>query len=167
MEILTDNRHRTAADVRMVMEKYGGNLGASGAVAWMFERRGRFVLDPTLPMGARSHDTPPPWTDERLLELALAIGADDFTRAHGDVVLGCRPTDFAAVASALVARAIPLREAVLAYAATQRVLVDDAALAGRFQDMVEALEDHDDVQTVFSNVEFGAAAQPPRHAPGA
>lgn len=144
LEILTDNRHRTAADVRMLLEKYGGNLGTSGAVAWMFERLGRFVVDAVAADGA-------PLDEAALLEVALEAGADDLRREGGQFVVLCRAAAFAAVQQVLVARALPLREAGLAYVPTQRTVVADAATALRLVKLVDALEDHDDVQAVYGN----------------
>jgi YebC/PmpR family DNA-binding regulatory protein len=148
LEILTDNRHRTAADVRMLLEKHGGNLGSSGAVAWMFERRGRFVVDPQPKDGRAS-----PGEDE-LLEAALAAGADDLVRDGDTFVVLCRIAAFGAVQAGLAARAVPLREAGLAYVPTQRVAVADGAVASRLVRLIDALEEHDDVQAVYGNEDF-------------
>lgn len=148
LEILTDNRHRTAADVRMLFEKYGGNMGNNGSVAWMFERRGRFVVP--VERGAGS----PPWTEDELLEVALDVGADDLV-ADGDAfVVSCQPAAFAQVQQALIERGVALRSAGLASVPTQRVAVADAKVAGRLVRLIDALEDNDDVQEVFSNEDF-------------
>jgi YebC/PmpR family DNA-binding regulatory protein len=147
LEILTDNRHRTAADVRMILEKYGGNLGSSGAVAWMFERRARFVVDP----GARDATVP---GEDALLELALEAGADDVVRDGDTFAVVARVAAFADVHAALQARRVPLREAALAYVPLQRTVVADAATALKLVKALDALEDNDDVQTVTSNEDF-------------
>ena len=148
IEILTDNRHRTAADVRALMEKFGGNLGASGSVAWMFERKGRFVVDPAPEEGA------PPLDEARLLEVVLAVGADDFVVDDGATAILCHPAAFADVNAALAAHRLSLRTAELAYVPTQRVLVSDEGVAIRLMRLIDALEDNDDVQSLFSNEEF-------------
>jgi len=145
LEILTDNRHRTAADVRIALEKFGGNLGTSGAVAWMFERKGRFLVDGSKP-GVPA--------DDRLLEIALDVGADDLLVENGQATIVCRHAAFAEVQQALLARAVPLRTAELAYLPSQRTPVDDAAVATKLVKLIDALEDNDDVQSVFSNEEF-------------
>jgi YebC/PmpR family DNA-binding regulatory protein len=145
LEILTDNRHRTAADVRMVMEKFGGNLGTTGSVAWMFERLGRFVLATA---GAGAPDA------EQWLEVVVEVGADDL-QIDGEVVtILCRQAAFAEVHQALQARGVALREAGLAYVPNQRTVVADVDVAGRLVRMIDGLEDNDDVQTVFSNEDF-------------
>lgn len=147
LEILTDNRHRSAADVRMILEKFGGNLGTSGAVAWMFERRGRFVVD------AHKDGVPAP-AEERLLDIVLAVGADDLVIEGGEATILCRLAHFAEVQQALVARNVPLRIAELAYVPAQRTPVGDVAVAQRLVRLIDALEDNDDVQSVFSNEDF-------------
>ncbi|HEX5053791.1 MAG TPA: YebC/PmpR family DNA-binding transcriptional regulator [Planctomycetota bacterium] len=148
LEILTDNRHRTAADVRLLLEKYGGNLGTSGAVAWMFERRGRFLVDPA-PDGDRK-----PLGEDRLLELVLEVGADDLLVDGNAFTILCAQAAFSAVNEGLAARDVPLREAGLAYVPTQRATVADPEVALRLVRLLDALEDNDDVQSVFSNEEF-------------
>jgi YebC/PmpR family DNA-binding regulatory protein len=148
LEILTDNRHRTAADVRMVMEKHGGNLGTSGAVAWMFERRGRFVI------GESTDDAPSSLGGERLLELVLEVGADDLVEEGGQATILCAATNFADVQQALAARDVPLATAELAYVPNQRTVVADPAVASRLLKLIDDLDDNDDVQTVFSNEDF-------------
>lgn len=148
LEILTDNRHRTAADVRMVLEKYGGNLGSSGAVAWMFERRGRFVVDP------QPKDELASPGEDALLEVVLAVGADDLVREGDAFVVLCRIGAFAEVQAGLAARRVPLREAGLAYVPNQRTTVGDGAIAKHLVRLIDALEEHDDVQAVFSNEDF-------------
>ncbi|HZN40594.1 MAG TPA: YebC/PmpR family DNA-binding transcriptional regulator [Planctomycetota bacterium] len=156
LEILTDNRHRTAADVRMLFEKFGGNLGATGAVAWMFERKGRFLVDPAAG-GAGAPGGERKLGEDRLLEIVLEVGADDL-QAEGDAfAIYCRLAAFADVNQALAARGVPLREAGLAYVPSQRVTVADEAVATRLVRLIDALEDNDDVQGVFSNEDFPEA----------
>jgi YebC/PmpR family DNA-binding regulatory protein len=154
LEILTDNRHRTAADVRMLFEKFGGNLGATGAVAWMFERKGRFLVDPAASgggQGGRKLD------EDRLLEIVVEAGADDLQNEGETFAIYCRLAVFADVNQALAARGVPLREAGLAYVPSQRTTVADEAVATRLVRLIDALEDNDDVQGVFSNEDFPEA----------
>lgn len=147
LEILTDNRNRTAADVRGLLEKHGGNLGTNGAVAWMFERRGRWVV----PVEREGDE---PWTEDALLEILLEVGGDDLTR-DGDVfVVLSEATAFAAVDEALRQRGVVVREAGLASVPTQRVSVSDPKVADRLVRLIDGLEDNDDVQEVFSNEDF-------------
>ena len=150
LDILTDNRHRTAADVRGILDKYGGNLGATGAVSWMFERRGRFLVGP-------APDGEPPLGEDRLLEVVLEIGADDLQRDGETFAVLCQPNTFAEVKASLDRLAVPLLHAELAHVPNQRTVVADEAIAARIVKLIDALEDHDDVQSVFSNEEFTAA----------
>lgn len=147
LDILTDNRHRTAADVRMLFDKYGGNLATSGAVGWMFERKGRFTVDTTPREGE-------PLDEERLLEVVIEVGADDLLREGDAFDIVCPPAAFAEVKQGLDRLAVPLRGAELAHMPTQRTVVADAAVALRIVKLIDALEEHDDVQSVFSNEDF-------------
>ncbi len=143
MEILTDNRNRTAADVRQVFEKHGGSLAASGAVAWQFERKSVFSLDPAAELD-----------EDRAMELALECGAEDLRREGDGFTLYAPLGSFGAVKAALDRAAVPLRGAELAYVPAQRVEVRDAALARRILSLLDALDDNDDVQGVHSNEDF-------------
>jgi YebC/PmpR family DNA-binding regulatory protein len=159
LESLTDNRHRTAADVRMLLEKYGGNLGTTGSVGFLFERRGRFVLDPQPKRDAKGREIAPSPSEAEWFDVAIEVGADDlqnegFQNEGQALVMLCQPTAFAAVQAALLQRAVPLREAGLAYVPTTRVELVDLAAAQRMMKLVDALEDHDDVHAVYSNEAF-------------
>ncbi|MCR9244054.1 MAG: YebC/PmpR family DNA-binding transcriptional regulator [bacterium] len=149
LEILTDNRNRTAADVRMVFDKYGGNLGTSGAVAWMFERRGRFVVD------GKPKDREP-LTEEALFELVVEAGAEDLQPADDSFHVFCKVADFSAVQAEFDRLEVPLLAADLAYVPTQSTTVTDAKIASRVLKLIDGLEDNDDVQSVFSNEDFSA-----------
>lgn len=157
MEILTDNRHRTAADVRIVLDKYGGNLGTTGAVAWMFERRGSFVIDPWPERDAKN--PPPALTEEQLLEIVVEAGADDL-RQQGDLFgVLCEAGRFAEVNAALAARSLHLVSAEFAYVPTQLSKVDDLETAQRLLKLIDGLEDNDDVQSIYSNEELSDAVR--------
>jgi YebC/PmpR family DNA-binding regulatory protein len=157
MEILTDNRHRTAADVRIVLEKYGGNLGTSGAVMWMFERRGQFVVDPVPPNVGKVAAAPR--GEEELLEIALAAGAEDLRRSGEHYEVLCAATGFAEVKQALEAHNLRLLGAELAYVPNQRTVVADLATAQRLLKMIDGLDDNDDVQAVYTNEEIPEAVR--------
>ncbi|MGE3173251.1 MAG: YebC/PmpR family DNA-binding transcriptional regulator [Planctomycetota bacterium] len=143
LEILTDNRNRTAAEIRKVFEDAGGNLGTTGAVAWMFERRGVFDVDPSTELD-----------EERLLEVALAAGAEDLVSEGAVSTIYCALADFTAVKQALEEAGVPLRGAEPAHVPTQRAGVSDLAVARRVVRLLDALDDHDDVQNVYSNEDF-------------
>lgn len=146
MEILTDNRNRSAADVRMIMEKCGGNLGQNGSVNWMFERRGRWVV----PKGRGDGE----WTEESLMDVVLEAGADDLSE-DGDVfVVLSAPNAFGEVNAALAAAGVEFREAGLASVPTQRTKVTDPGVGVKLMKMIDGLEDNDDVQEIFTNEEL-------------
>lgn len=143
LEILTDNRNRTAPEIRKIFESCGGNLAASGAVAWMFERRGSFRVDPAAGL-----------TEDRLLEIVLEAGAEDLQRDGDTFVILCALADFAAVRARLEALGVPLLAAEPAQVPVQRHVVEDPAVAARIVRLLDALDDHDDVQAVYSSEEF-------------
>lgn len=147
LEILTDNRNRTAADVRMVLEKHGGNLGTTGAVAWMFERRGRWVVPIARDIGE-------PWTEEALLDVVLEAGAEDLIQEGDEFHVLSTVSAFTEVNERLTAKGVKFRAGGLASVPTQRTPVADLDVATRLLRMIDALEDNEDVQEVFSNEDF-------------
>ena len=142
VEALTDNRNRTASDVRHAFTKHGGSLGATGAVAWQFERRGVVVV-------------PSEGVDEDELLLAAAdAGADDVER-DGDVFqVTSAPEALAAVREAVEAAGFTVDSAELAMVPKNTVAVDDESKAKQVMRLIDALEDNDDVQEVFANFDI-------------
>jgi YebC/PmpR family DNA-binding regulatory protein len=141
VEALTDNRNRTAADVRFAFGKYGGSLGAPGSVAWMFERKG--VL--TLPVDAVDEDT---------ITLSAAEGGAEDVRQDGDTwVITCEPAEFPALRAALEEAGFALESAGLSLLPKTQVEVD-ADQARTLLRLVDALEESDDVQDVYFNFDI-------------
>jgi YebC/PmpR family DNA-binding regulatory protein len=140
IECVTDNNNRTVAEIRHIMSKMGGNLGQSGSVAWMFERRGQVYLD------AGRYD------EESALESALAAGAEDLRTEHGVHVLTTSVADFHAVQDALREQGVEFDEAELAMLPTTTVEVKGRD-AVRLIKLVTALEEQDDVLKLYSNFE--------------
>jgi YebC/PmpR family DNA-binding regulatory protein len=137
-EILTDNRNRTASEIRKVFELHGGKLGESGCVSWMFERKGMFIV----PVAQID--------EEALVELALESGADDVKRSGESFELTCDPGVFQQVADALTQRELKPEVAQITRVPTNTVDLD--AETGRsVLKLMEKLDDHDDVQSVSSN----------------
>jgi YebC/PmpR family DNA-binding regulatory protein len=137
VEALTDNRNRSSAEIRHAFTSHGGSLGEPGSVAWTFEKKGELVVD-----GTR-------YTEDDLLP-AIDAGAEDISR-DGDVwEVVTSPTDLAAVRSALEDAGVELESAELVMRPTSRTPVDDSQVP-RLMRLVEALEDHDDVQAVHAN----------------
>jgi YebC/PmpR family DNA-binding regulatory protein len=142
VEALTDNRNRTAADVRHMFSKHGGNLGATGAVAWQFERRGVVVVS------AEGVD------EEALLLVAADGGADDIAQ-DGDVFqVTSPPEQLAAVREAIESAGIAVDSAELMLVAKTTVAVEDEAKARQVMRLIDALEDNDDVQDVYANFDI-------------
>jgi YebC/PmpR family DNA-binding regulatory protein len=142
VEALTDNRNRTAAEVRHVFTKHDGNLGTSGAVAWLFERRGVVLVDA---------DT----ADEDELTLAAAEGgAEDVSLDGSTYQVVCAPEDLNSVREAIEAGGIGVRSAESTMVPKTSVEVEDEASARKIVRLMDALEENDDVQDVYANFDI-------------
>jgi YebC/PmpR family DNA-binding regulatory protein len=142
VESLTDNRNRTAAEVRHTFAKNDGNLGTSGAVLWLFERRGVVLVDAA---GA----------DEDELTLAAAEGgAEDVAPDGSTFQVTSAPEDLAAVRGAIEAAGFTIESAELTMVAKTIVEVDDESDAKKILRLIDELEDNDDVQEVFANFDI-------------
>jgi YebC/PmpR family DNA-binding regulatory protein len=137
-EILTDNRNRTAGEVRKIFELADGKLGASGCVAWMFDRKGLFLA------AAEGIE------EDQLMELALEAGADDVKRVEAKFEITCDPAVFQQVSEALAQRGIKPELAQITRIPTTTVELD-AETGRKVLKLMEKLDDHDDVQSVSSN----------------
>ncbi|HEY7213681.1 MAG TPA: YebC/PmpR family DNA-binding transcriptional regulator [Thermoanaerobaculia bacterium] len=139
VEAATDNRNRTTGEIRHLFARNGGNLGEAGCVAWMFHRRGYFVLDKSA------------MDEEKLMELALELGADDVAIAADVYELYTPMEGFIATQEELERRSVPAVVKELAMV-PQTTLDVPADKVGQVLRLMEALEDHDDVQKVWANV---------------
>lgn len=138
-EILTDNRNRTAGEIRKLFEVHGGNLGSTGCVAYLFERKGFFQI-PAKGL-----------TEDRLMEIVLDAGATDVHPAGDFFEVECTPDTFQAVTAALEEAKIAVESSEISRVAAMHVDVEGDS-ARSVMKLMEALEDHDDVQSVTSNV---------------
>jgi len=140
VEFLTDNRTRTVADVRHCFSKYGGNLGVSGSVSFLFERKGIISFSP-------EHDF------EQIFEVALEAGAEDVKDEEDSYEVVTDPADFMEVRDALSAAGLEYETAEVAMIAATQV-----QLAGKQAEtmlkLMDALEDNDDVQNVYANFDI-------------
>jgi YebC/PmpR family DNA-binding regulatory protein len=143
LEILTDKRTRTAPEIRHMLEKAGGNLAASGAVAWMFERKAVFAIP-------RAEGL----TEERVLEIVLDAGAEDISSDGDAFEVRAEPSDFSAVREALETAGVDVASAEVTYLPQTPVELTDVDEARRVLALIDALDDHDDVQTVHANYSF-------------
>jgi YebC/PmpR family DNA-binding regulatory protein len=142
VEALTDNRNRTAADVRHLFAKHGGNLGTAGAVAWQFDRRGVVVVSAE-------------GVDEDELFLAAADGgADDIDRDGSVFQITSAPEQLAAVRGAVEEAGFTVDSAELQLVPKTTVSVDDETKARQVMRLIDALEENDDVQDVYANFDI-------------
>ncbi|MFB5192087.1 YebC/PmpR family DNA-binding transcriptional regulator [Alicyclobacillus fastidiosus] len=139
LDIVTDNRNRTAADVRHIFKKRGGNLAESGAVAWMFTRTGQISVE-----RARVTDA------EAFMLEVIEAGADDVEESDDVFLITTSVEAFRSVRSAIEAMGLEYEDAELTYVPSTTVEVQDEAADDVFG-LIEALEAHDDVQTVYHN----------------
>ncbi len=139
VETLTDNRNRTAGDIRHYFDKYGGNLGQSGCVSFMFNQKGVIAIE------AEGLD------EDQVMEDALEAGAADFA-ADGDVFeITTEPDDFSAVRDALEAKGYAFVSAELEMVPDVYTAITDPELVVKMEKLLDVLEDNDDVQNVWHN----------------
>ncbi|MGD0083970.1 MAG: YebC/PmpR family DNA-binding transcriptional regulator [Acidimicrobiales bacterium] len=141
VECLTDNRNRTGADIRALFSRNGGSMAEPGAVSWQFERKGVVLLPKTV-------------GEDDLMSVALEAGAENLSDEGSDWMLTSAPTDLHALRTALDEAAIPVETADLEMVPTSRVEIDSEAVAKRVLKLIELLEEHDDVQNVWSNFDI-------------
>src|SRR5437867_2222773 len=138
IEVATDNRNRTSGDIRHILTKFGGNMAEAGSVSYLFKPHGLIVVEASAA------------AEDALIEIALDAGADD-VNAAGDVhEILTPPARFEAVKDALAAQRIPMQSAEIMRLASVSVPLDESHAASVFR-LIEALEDHDDVQKVYAN----------------
>ena len=141
LDILTDNRNRTAGEVRKIFERGGGNLGATGCVAFVFNRKGQLFV---------SKDES---DEDRIMELALEAGAEDVTDEGDTWQILTDPARFTAVKEAIEAAALAIEAAQIAQVPDNAVTCTGND-ARKVINLMEALEDHDDVQKVYANFDI-------------
>ena len=142
---LTDNRNRTVASIRSAFHKYNGNLASNNAVLHMFDRKGTIQL----PKSAMD--------EEILTDLILEAGAEDLETDGDDYLIICPVDAFEQVKSELEAREVEITASELAHLPQNRMVINDKEKAEKVIGFLEALEDDDDVQKVFSNLEIDDA----------
>jgi YebC/PmpR family DNA-binding regulatory protein len=145
VEGATDNRNRTVAEIRHLFSKHGGNLGESGSVAWQFSRKGIVLLAP----GDASQGE---LSEDEVMEIALEAGAEDLRSEDGFEVVTAYE-DLSAVRSALEAKGLTVEEARVEFIPQATVPLEGEA-ARKMLKLMDALEDHDDVQRVAANFDI-------------
>lgn len=142
VDCMTDNRNRTVADVRHFFAKSGGNLGESGCVSWMFDKKGTLVVDKSTV------------DEEKLMDLALEAGAEDVVEEENEFQVLTDPDDFISVKEALESADISFLDASVSMIPKNVVDVADEKTAKQVLKLLENLEDHEDVQNVHANFDI-------------
>ncbi len=137
-DILTDNRNRTAPEIRQAFERVGGKLGSTGCVAWMFDTKGLFLV------AADKTD------EDTLMEIALEAGAEDVKNVEQGFEVTCDPTAYQGVAKALAEASIETEMSQITRIPNTTVDLD-VPTARKVLKLIDLLDDHDDVQSVSSN----------------
>ena len=146
VECLSDNKNRTAANVRHAFDKNGGNLGTSGSVMFLFQRKGLLAMD------AEDVD------EDELLMTALECGAEDVKKEEDTFLVTTSPTDFSNVSDALAEAGYHFSAAQIAYLPLTGAKISEAENRALMEKLIDQLEDDDDVQEVYTNWEAEADA---------
>jgi len=142
VEALTDNRNRTASEIKRIFERHGGLLGTSGCVNWMFHKKGLITVDTSKV------------AEEQLLEIALSAGADD-VQTTGDIYeITCEPGSYDKLKEALLDKQIATNLSEISMVPQSTVPVKDEASAKKIISLMDAFEDHEDVQNVYANFDI-------------
>jgi YebC/PmpR family DNA-binding regulatory protein len=144
VETLTDNRNRTGAEMRSIFTRNGGSMAEPGAVAWQFERKG-------------SIEVPRDVDEDTLMELATDAGAEDLESDPDGFSVTTAPGDLNAVREALVEKGVTVKNAELTMLPTTTIEVADESEAKRVLRLMDAIDDHDDVQNVHANFDIPEA----------
>lgn len=142
VEALTENKNRTAGDVRHTFDKYGGNMGTTGCVSFMFEKKGLIVIERTDSMD-----------EDEMMMMALDAGSEDFSSDEDTFEITTTLEDFSTVRETLENNGIEFASAELSMIPSTTVALDND-VATRFEKLIDMLDDNDDVQNVWHNAEF-------------
>lgn len=142
IEALTDNRNRTAPEIKRLFEKHGGSLGTTGCVGWMFRQKGLITV---------STET---IDEDGLLEIALAAGADDMQNTGSVYEITCEPNAYEELKKTLQEKNIPTEVTEISMVPQSSVPISDEHTAKRIISLMEAFEDHDDIQNTSANFDI-------------
>ncbi len=145
VDCMTDNRNRTVADIRHYFAKSNGNLGESGCVAWMFEKKGLIIIDKEK------------ISEEELMDLALEAGADDVVEEDTEFHVTTAPEDYDTVRDSLEKSGLSFIDSSISMIPKNTVEVTEEKPAKAILKLLESLEDHDDVQNVHANFDIDEA----------
>jgi len=141
VDVATDNKNRTIAEVRHIISKGGGNMGEPGSVAWMFDKRGVLSFDPAK------------YTEDQIMEVALEAGADDVVAEEDTLEVRVAPENYSAVEKAFEDAGIAVESSELTMLPKNLTPVD-ASTARKVMNLMENLEDNEDVQNVYVTADF-------------
>jgi YebC/PmpR family DNA-binding regulatory protein len=142
LEVTTDNRNRTAGELRHLFDKYGGNLGEAGCVAWMFEKKGLIIIEKSENISV-----------DDIMISAIDAGADDVEEQDDSIEITTSPEQFEAVKKALESSNIALSSAEITYLPKTTITLSGKE-SESLERLLDALEEHDDVQNVYHNLEI-------------
>ena len=142
VETLTDNRNRTGPEIKKIFERSGGSMGTSGCVNYMFSKKGVITVNR---ISANEDD---------LMELALGAGADDMETAGDVFEITCDPSAFDELVRTLKDKEIPTEVAELSMVPGNSIQVTDAETARKIMNLMDAFDDHDDVQNTYANFDI-------------
>jgi transcriptional/translational regulatory protein YebC/TACO1 len=140
MDVMTDNKNRTVAEIRHLMSKYDGNLGENGSVGWMFEKLGQITLSGNS-------------NDEEAFNDALEFGANDFNALESTFLIGSSPSETVNIAEAMEKKGYEVISSSVEMVPKNMMKVSGDQLK-KLISLLNLLEDHDDIQNIYSNVEF-------------
>ncbi len=141
MEILTDNKKRTVAEIRHLMSKYGGNLGENGSVAWMFDKKGQIIID------KNDH------SEDSMFEIALECGAEDFEVENEEFFIVTDPTKLMEVRDNLEAKNVAVKSSEIELIPKNLQKVEEKNVESVIN-LMEALEDNEDIKNVYANFDI-------------
>ena len=141
MEILTDNKKRTVAEIRHLMSKYGGNLGENGSVAWMFDKKGQVVIDKNY------------YSEEAMIDIVLECGAEDFETEDKEFIIVTKPGDLIEVRDKLEAKNVIVKSSEVELVPKNLQKVEGKDVVSVIN-LMEALEDNEDIKNVYANFDI-------------
>ena len=141
MEVLTDNKKRTVADIRHLMTKYGGNLGENGSVAWMFDKKGQIVIEKS------------ELDEDSMFEIVLECGAEDYETEENVFIIMTEPADLMEVRERLEAKNVIVKSSEIEFIPKNLQKVDGKDTESVIN-LMEALEDNEDIKNVYANFDI-------------
>ena len=141
MNVLTDNRNRTVAEIRHLMNKYGGNLGEAGSVSWMFRHKGQIIIDAT----SINEDT--------FIENVIDLEIEDLQTQKLEFTILTKPSDLFQIVDQIEKKGYLIKSSTLEYIAKSYVKIE-GSMVDKAITLMDCLDSHDDVQNIYSNLEF-------------